>query len=478
MARKLRSSALESRTSRLKLPVCYKPFSGPGLARGVKLLYRRNKTNGTWVLKASDGHGAYWTKAFALADDYEDSDGKSVLTFYQAQDAAKKLARGEDGSAETAPITVDGALKAYERDLEARGAEVFNARHPRGHLTSTLLAKPVALLTATELRRWRDGLLAKMKPSSVVRTCKGLKAALALAAKHDARIQTKAWEAGLEALPDSTAVRNVILTDAQVRAFVAAAYARDPQLGLFIEVLAGTGTRPSQASRLLVEDLHGGERPKLSMPKSGKGNTKDRAGRRSQRVSVPITAPLAAKLKQAARGRAGDAPLLLQTNGSPWGRDGHDPSKVYRDDVRAVVASLGLDPGEVSAYSLRHSCIVRQLLRSVPVRVVASTCDTSVAMIERHYSKFIADFSDDISRAALLHHDAPAASDQGNRQCKDDQYVAGDLSRRAPRAECRRARWAADTAQRSRRDRGASGANDGDRETGARGIAEGGSQAA
>ena len=76
-------------------------------------MYRRNKTNGTWVLKASDGHGAYWTKGFALADDFEDADAKNVLTFYQAQDAAKKLARGEDGSTGNAPITVDGALTAY-----------------------------------------------------------------------------------------------------------------------------------------------------------------------------------------------------------------------------------------------------------------------------------------------------------------------------------------------------------------------------
>ena len=43
----------------------------------------------TWVLKASDGHGAYWTKGFALADDFEDSDDNNVLTFYEAQDAAR-----------------------------------------------------------------------------------------------------------------------------------------------------------------------------------------------------------------------------------------------------------------------------------------------------------------------------------------------------------------------------------------------------
>ena len=103
-------------------------------------MYRRNKTNGTWVLKASDGHGAYWTKGFALADDFEDADAKNVLTFYQAQDAAKKLGRGEDGSTGNALITVDSALKDYRRDLESRSANPYNADHPRLHLTSALLS--------------------------------------------------------------------------------------------------------------------------------------------------------------------------------------------------------------------------------------------------------------------------------------------------------------------------------------------------
>jgi hypothetical protein len=64
---------LESRSARLKLQVLRRPYSGPSLARGISLMYRRNNTNGTWVLKASNGHGAYWTKGFALADDYEAS---------------------------------------------------------------------------------------------------------------------------------------------------------------------------------------------------------------------------------------------------------------------------------------------------------------------------------------------------------------------------------------------------------------------
>src|SRR3954465_3926853 len=150
MARKVSFSALESRSARLRLKIRRRPYSGPPLARGIALMYPRNRTTGTGGGKASGGPGAYWTGSLALADDFEDANAKSVLTFYQAQDQAKKLARGKDGSAESAPITVDGALTAHKTDLEARGANRYNADWPRVHLSSALLAKPVAMLAATE----------------------------------------------------------------------------------------------------------------------------------------------------------------------------------------------------------------------------------------------------------------------------------------------------------------------------------------
>src|SRR6476661_3728320 len=213
MARKVSFSSLESRSARLRLKIRRRPYSGPSLARGISLMYRRNGTNGSWVLKASDGHGAYWTKAFALADDFEDADAKNVLTFYQAQDQAKKLARGEDGSADNAPITVDGALTDYKRDLEARGANGYNAQHPRIHLTSALLSKPVALLAANELKKWRDSLLGTMAPATINRLGRCVCAALELAAQHDERIKNRqAWETGLANLPDAQQARNIVLS--------------------------------------------------------------------------------------------------------------------------------------------------------------------------------------------------------------------------------------------------------------------------
>jgi integrase len=404
MARKVRHSSLETRTARLKLAVRRKPYSGPSLARGVALMYRRNKTNGTWVLKASDGHGKYWTKAIAEADDHDESNGKTILNFFEAQDQAKKLARGDDGSTGTAPITVDSALKDYRRDLISRNANPYNADWPRLHLTSVLLSKPVALLAAPELNKWRDGLLGAMAPATINRLCGCLCAALELATQHDERIKNRqAWEVGLAGLPGAQEARNVIISDDKVREFVSVAYGLDHQFGLLADTLAITGARPSQAARLLVRDLNDHPlRPKLMMPKSAKGGGRNRSQKKHERYSVPITVQLAAKLKAVAKGRADDAPLLVQSDGSPWG---NNPGQRYHREVGKVVTAIGLDPDVVTAYCLRHSSIVRALLQNVPIRLVASLHNTSTAMIEKTYSKYITEHSDDISRKAMLQHD-------------------------------------------------------------------------
>jgi integrase len=406
MARKIRHSALESRSARLKLQVRRRPYSGPRLARGLALMYRRNRTGGAWVLKCSDGHGAYWTKVIGISDDHENADGKNVLDFFQAQTAAKQLARGGDGSADTAPITLDAALIAYRRDLESRNANSYNSDWPRLHLTSTLVSKPVALLTATELKKWRDSLLGKMAPSTINRLGRCVCAALELARQHDERVSNRqAWEVGLANLPDAQAVRNIILTDAQVSAFVSAAYAIDDKLGLLVDTLAISGTRPSQAARLRVEDLRDHPvRPKLMMPRSGKGGGRNRSAKKSERYPVPITTQLAQRLKAAARGRADDAALLVQSDGQPWG---DNPGQRYHRAVAEIVTTIGVDPA-ATMYSLRHSSIVRMLLKNIPIRLVASLHNTSTKMIEAHYSRHIAEHGDEHARVALLQHEEPA----------------------------------------------------------------------
>jgi hypothetical protein len=140
-------------------------------------------------------------------------------------------------------------------------------------------------------------------------------------------------------LPDAREARNVVISDDKVRELIAAAYRLDHQLGLLTDTLAVTGARPSQAVRLLVEDLHHHPlRPKLMMPKSAKGGGRNRSVKKTERYSVPITTQLAAKLKAAAKGRADDVPLLLQSDGTPWNKHpGQSPIWAVMERVFAEV---------------------------------------------------------------------------------------------------------------------------------------------
>jgi hypothetical protein len=406
MARKVRNSSLESRSSRLKLKVRRKPFTGPSLARGIMLLYRRNKGNGTWVLKAADGHGKYKTKAIGLADDYEDSDGKKVLTFYEAQDSAKRLARGGDGVAEL--LNLDTALTRWEADLTARGSRPYNAQLVRHHLTGSTLAitKLLALISADELKAWRNALIAKgLAASSVNRVRNNLRAALELAMPSRSHV----WKEGLETLPNATRARKLMIyPDKVISALVAEAYKLDAQLGLLCDVLATTGTRPIQAQRLRIEDLIADAQPRLMMSKSAKGGGRNRSSRKSELFPVPVTADLCAKLRMAAQGRADDAPLLTQSDGRPWNEA--NPNADYRLPFAEVVKAVGL-PARATAYLFRHSSITRLLLRGLHTKLVADLHDTSEQMIRQHYGKYIVEHTDEIARAALLHHEPSPAAD-------------------------------------------------------------------
>ena len=157
MARRIRSASLENRTSRLKLAVRKKAYT-VRIAAGVRLGYRRTATGGTWSVLRSDGMGGSWLKKFAVADDHEDANGSSVLTYFEAQDVARKLARGDDaGEVESGrPATICEAIDAYERDLIGRDGDPGNARRVRFHVPASLRTKPVAMLGPRDVRAFRE----------------------------------------------------------------------------------------------------------------------------------------------------------------------------------------------------------------------------------------------------------------------------------------------------------------------------------
>jgi integrase len=392
MARKIKSP-IDNRTARLALPVQTKPHAFTTVAPGISIGYRRNKRFGNWVARVATGHGGYWTTNIGTADDIEDADGDAVLNYHQACERARAMGRGQSNET-SRPATVGAALDGYEADLRTRGGSTVNASRVRGHLPQALLDKPAALITVAELRRWRDDLLASgLKAATVRRTAAALKAALNYAANLDPKRITDrtAWAVGLGGLPSTSAPVSRVISDDEVLAIVNASYELDPAFGLVIDVLASTGSRTSQAIRLLVGDLQSGGAPRLMMPSSRKGGK----NRKSVRRPVPITPTLAAKLKAAAAGRASDAPLLARADGTAWPINGMELWRLFTQ----VAKRLGI---RQTSYALRHSSIVRSLLAGTPTRVVAAAHDTSTVQLERVYSHFISDHADTVMRRGLL----------------------------------------------------------------------------
>jgi hypothetical protein len=115
------------------------------------------------------------------------------------------------------------------------------------------------------------------------------------------------------------------------------------------------------------------------------------------------------------RGQATRCTAVDQADsGQRWKQSDH--SRLFR---RAVLRAA-LDSREVTLYALRHSSIVRDLLANIPVRIVATKHDTSIPMIERNYSKYIADHADVLSRRAMLDPGA-APSDPAVPRPSSDQ---------------------------------------------------------
>ena len=348
---------------------------GSASIAGLSLGYRRIETAGPWIVSKATGNGGNWIKNFAHADDFEESNGDSVLTFFEAQAIARTIAR--DGEASGGLITVAAAIERYERDLATRGGRAYNARLARIHLPPALLGKPVGLLTVRDLKDFRDGLLKGRTAGTVNRTISVLRAALELAAATDPRItNTAAFKVGLKKLPDAARARNVVLTDVQVRRDRRAglrgkprvrALDRDPGRDRGAPVAGGAadGCRSAERPRPAADD---------AVVAQGQGRQADR----SQAGADPGQ-PRGDKLQQAAGDRSGDALLLTKPDGSAWGAE--RPARSVPPRGRKGRSRSR----RRHRLRLRHSSITRQLLRGVPTRVVAASHDTSVPMIEKSY---------------------------------------------------------------------------------------------
>ena len=267
-----------------------------------------------------------------------------------------------------------------------------------------------------DLQVWREGLPDDMKASTQKRLINDFKAALnAAAATYRARLPSTlpaTIKHGLK-VPNSgddepIARDNQILKDGEVAWLITTAHAIDSERGedgdlyRMVLVLAATGARFSQVARLRVSDCQIAP-GRLMLPVSRKGKSK------SGSIPVPIGRDVVDVLVPLTTGRASDAPLLERWHfkrgtGLQWERDTRGPWR-NRDDLNKKLWPAireRADMPEVIPYALRHSSIVRGIRAGLPLRLVAALHDTSTAMIEKHYAKWIVSGLDEMARAAIV----------------------------------------------------------------------------
>lgn len=419
MAGALKEAAITTRNARAKLEQQGRPY-WRAIDAEIHLGYRKGKRAGVWVVRWPIGAGQYHQAAVGPADD-EISVG--TFSYDQAVKRAIEIVteiRRDEAAAAAGPIkTVASACEDYMRERDAResrrrGREVkSDARSSLTlHVLSTDLAKvELHKLTAANLTDWRKALSGK--PATQQRIVNDLRAALN-AADSDG-VLASVLKVGFKAsvVDDDEGVEvareGQILTDAQIGKILSAAKSNDTMGGwdgdLFrlVLLLAATGARFGQVARLRVGDFQP-DRSRILMPKSRKGKGKTGS------TPIPLGRDVVTALLPAFTGRASDAPLLerwrsKQVPGkvATWERDSRGPWYSASEMLRPwVLICEAAEMKDIVPYSLRHSSIVRGLRQNLPVRLVAALHDTSVAMIERHYAKWVADGLEDIAAKAII----------------------------------------------------------------------------
>lgn len=412
MPRIVRDSNLETRTARSRLKVAHKPYFRliePGLHLGYRKLANGP---GTWVVRRYDrDQKTYAVKnlktrdeRLVVADDFSDADGKTVLTFAQAQQRAKAhRPRAEDDGGGT--FTVAKTMEAYFRYLESEGRSADTIRDARWRDEAFIRPKlgnvEAAALTAERLRKWRDDLALapprlrtkegepqkhrgrgeqRARRSSANRTWTILRAALNHAFENSKIASDVEWRK-VKPFKKVDAARQRYLTIAEAKRLINAC---EPDFRPLVQAALQTGARYGELVRLLVSDFN----PDV-------GTLHIRQSKSGKARHIVLTDEGRSLFEQLTAGRSGGDLILCKAGGSAWQKS-HQARPMAEAVERAKI-----EPA-VSFHGLRHTWASHAVMNAVPLMVVARNLGhTDTRMVEKHYGHLHEDYTaDEIRKGA------------------------------------------------------------------------------
>ena len=411
MPRKVRDSNLETRTARSRLAVAHKPYFRL-IEPGLHLGYRKLPSGpGTWIARRYSGNAKYVVEnlrtqdgQIILADDYDDADGTRILTFAQAQRAAKgpRAVRAPGG------LTVADVVADYLNHLRSDGRSPHAMddanRRAAVHILPPLGAIKVAALTPDRLRRWRDETARaaprlrtrpgseqnyrvapndddgrRARKATANRTWTVLRAALNHAFREGAIEQDTAWRK-VKPFKAVESARIRYLTIAEARRLINAC---DPEFRIVVQAALQTGCRYGEIIRLTVADYNPDAGTlAIRQTKSGKPR------------HVMLTDEGAAFFKAVCTGRKGRELMLRKASGAAWGAS--HQIRLMREACRGAKITPA-----ISFHGLRHTWASHAIMNGAPLMVVARNLGhADTRMVERHYGHLAPSYIADAIRAA------------------------------------------------------------------------------
>jgi integrase len=411
MPRATKDARLDTAAARARLPARKKPHYRL-IERGLHVGYYRGSKGGSWIGRRYVGEGAYETERLGIADDGREADGRTVLTFAQAQAKARewatRQARKDAGVEDDAvPWTVKQAVEHYLTDYSVRGGKArgylettFNA-----HIIPQLGSRKLADLTPNMIRAWHRSLA--MAPARLrtrvgddtrrVRavpphdadaqrarraTANGVltlvKAALNLAFREGKVASDDPWRK-VKAFPKVHAARIRYLTDDEAMRLVNSCHSsiRPLVTGALL-----TGCRYQELATLRAMDVN---------LDAGVITVRGKSGERS----VVLTEEARRFFKERTAGKTGGALLFTRADGEVWGK-----SHQFRP-LRVACNAAQIMPA-ISFHILRHTHGSRLAMAGVPMQVIAAQLGhSSVKITERHYAHLSPGYVADTIRAAF-----------------------------------------------------------------------------
>ena len=399
MPRHVRDAKLSSREARSRLRVQGKPhwrLIEPGLHLGYRRLAGKP---GTWVVRRYIGEQNYLTETIkgAVADDYGEADGKTILSFNQAQKETLKH------KPKAGPLTVQQAVEDYLRHLEARSNTYDAGRRAQAFIFPQLGKEKVEALTTARLRKWHNDLAnaprrrrtrggepqqylkldnseegRRRRRSSANRVLTTLKAALNHAWREGHVANDIEWRR-VRPFPGTVAVRARYLSMQEARRLINASSGEFRSL---VEGALATGCRYSELARLLVSDLN-----------ADAGTLHIRKSKSGKQRHVVLTDEGTALFRRYAAGHAGNELYFRAPRGGPW------LASCQERPMRLACERARITP-PVGFHTLRHTWASHAVMNGMPLMIVARNLGhADTRMVEKHYGHLAPSYIADAIRA-------------------------------------------------------------------------------